>query len=189
VLYSTQFAQRAANKKFDRFAATEAWYGVYGSVLDNLGWGVEAFAFSEAHSASGKLKLDRAALEVIQEIASGGQLAMLVKTMGALKKLSEGERAITLFELNSRRDLSGNFQLGAAEKSGGAISLALGAFRFRAIDNRGGFLFAMWGLGEIQFWTAARKMTLNPGHYAVHRDAVIAKLKAEAANYVAGLEV
>ena len=32
-------------------------------------------------------------------------------------------------------------------------------------------------------------MTLNPSHYADHRDAVVAKLKADAADYIDALEI
>ena len=56
-------------------------------------------------------------------------------------------------------------------------------------DNRGTFLFWSWGAAEVKFWTAVRKMTLNPDLYGVHRAAVVAKLKADAADYVAELEI
>ena len=190
VLYSTQIAQRAASAKHDRFAATEDWYGSYVDVLERLGWVGEAFAFSEAKSASGKLQMDRAALDVIQAIASGGQLAILVKTMETLKKLGKNDRPLRIFDIQARQDLSGNFQIGAAQKGdNGAVSVALGAFRFRVSDNRGVFLFFGWGAEEVKFWTAVRKMTLNRDLYAVHRAAVIAKLKADAANYVDELSI
>jgi hypothetical protein len=159
-------------------------------VLERLGWAGEAFAFVEAKSASGTLKMDRAALEVIQAIAIGGQLAILVKTMETLRKLGDGDRAIRIFDIQARQDLSGNFQIGAAQKGdNGAISVALGAFRFSASDNRGTFLFWSWGAEQVKFWTAVQKMTLNPDLYAVHRAAVVAKLKADAADYVAELEI
>ena len=41
----------------------------------------------------------------------------------------------------------------------------------------------------MSFWTAVRKMTLNADLYAVHRSAVVAKLKADAADYVDELEI
>jgi hypothetical protein len=77
----------------------------------------------------------------------------------------------------------------STRSNNGAISVALGAFRFSASDNRGTFLFWSWGAAEVKFWTAVQKMTLNPDLYAVHRAAVVAKLKADAADYVAELEI
>jgi hypothetical protein len=49
------------------------------------------------------------------------------------------------------KELSGNFQIGAAQKAeNGAASMALGAFYFRASDNRGKFLFLSWGADDDQ---------------------------------------
>jgi hypothetical protein len=190
VLYSVQLAQRAANAKHDRFAATQGWYDCYVYVLQKLGWAVEAFAFAEKDKAKGEFSMDKSALEVIATIATGAQLAILVKTIDTLKKLGDDDRALRIFDIQAARDLSGNFQIGAAQKSdNAALSLALGAFHFEAKDNRGKFLFWSWGAEEIRFWTAVSKMTLNRDLYAAHRDAVVRKLKADAGDYVAELEI
>ena len=104
--------------------------------------------------------------------------------------LGEGDRALRIFEIQAAKDLSGNFQIGAAQKAdNAALSLALGAFHFETNDHRGKFLFFAWGAEEIRFWTAVCKMTLNRDLYSVHRRAVVAKLKADAADYVAELEI
>ncbi len=190
VLYSTQLAQRAASAKFDRFAATKDWYGVYLDVLDRLGWAGEALAFTERKTLAGKFSMDRSALDVIAAIATGAQLAILVKTLDTLKKLGEADRPLKIFDLQAMREASGNFQIGAAQKAdNGSVSVALGAFHFRASDDRGKFLFWSWGAEEVSFWTAVRKMTLNADLYAVHRPAVVAKLKADAADYVDELAI
>jgi hypothetical protein len=190
VLYSTQLAQRAASARFDRFAATKDWYGAYLDVLDRLGWVGEALAFTERKTAAGKFSMDRSALDVIAAVATGAQLAILVKTLDALKKLGESDRPLKIFDLQAMQELSGNFQVGAAQKGGnGAVSVALGAFYFHASDNRGKFLFWSWGAEKVQFWTAVRKMTLNADLYAVHRSAVAAKLKVDASDYIEAVPI
>jgi hypothetical protein len=190
VLYSTQLAQRAASAKFDRFAATKDWYGAYIDVLDRPGWVGEGLAFSQRDMSAGQFSMDKAALDVITTVAAGNQLAILVKTLDALKKLGEADRPLRIFDLQAMKELSGNFQIGAAQKAeNGAASMALGAFYFRASDNRGKFLFFSWGAKAAEFWTAVRKMTLNEAHYANHRDAVIGRLKADAADYIDALEI
>jgi hypothetical protein len=115
VLYSTQLAQRAASAKFDRFKATREWYGVYVDVLDRLGWAGEGFAFNQRDTLAGEFRMDRAALDVIAAVAAGGQLAILVKTLDALKTLGEGDRPLRIFDLQAMGELSGNFQIGAAQ--------------------------------------------------------------------------
>ena len=116
VIYSVQLAQRAAGVNHDRFAATKDWYGLYVDVLGKLGWAVEAFAFAEHGASQGEFSMDKSALDVIAMIATGAQLAVLVKTIDALKKLGDDDRALRIFNIQAARDLSGNFQIGAAQK-------------------------------------------------------------------------
>ncbi len=190
VLYSTQFAQRAASAKHDRFAETDAWYRLYLEVMERLGWIGEGFAFAERSSSKGEFRMDKSALEVIGAIATGNQLAILVKALDSLKALAESDGAIRVFEMQAIAEKSGNYQLGPVDRAAnGALSLALGAFRFRLNDRRRGFLFWTWGAEEVAFWAAAQKMTLNRDHYAPLRQTVISKLGAEAADYIVGLDV
>ena len=145
MFYSTQLAQRAASAKHDRFAATEDWYGLYVDVL-GLGWAAEAFAFAEHGTSKGEFSMDKSALDIIATIATGAQLAILVKTIDTLKKLGEDDRALRIFDIQAAKELSGNFQIGAAQKADNdALSLALGAFHFETKDHRGKFLFFAWG--------------------------------------------
>ncbi|BBK40814.1 hypothetical protein STVA_08340 [Allostella vacuolata] len=190
VLFSTQLAQRAASARHDRHTATDAWYEVYVAVLERLGWAGESFAFSERRSGSGTFRMDRSALDVIATVATGNQLAILVKAIEVMKNLADEDGAIRVFELQAQAERSGNFQLGAVERSAnGALSLAIGAFRFEASDRRRRSLFWTWGSEEIRFWAAARKMTLNQEHYAGLRAAVKEKLGAEAGDYLAALPI
>jgi hypothetical protein len=190
VLSSIQIAQRAAKAKFDRFADTKGWYGAFVEVLEQLGWVIDAFAFTERDKTKGQFSMDKSALDVIAAVATGAQLAILVKTIDTLKKLGDGDRALRIFDLQALSDLNGNFQIGAAEKArNGALALALGAFHFQARDHRGKFLFWTWGADEIRFWTAVTKMTLNEEVYATHRAAVAKRLKGDGKDFVAELEL
>ena len=190
VLYSTQLAQRAASAKHDRFAATRDWYGVYVDVLERLGWVGESFAFTDRGSSAGEFSMDKSALEVIATIATSNQLAILVKTLDTLKKLGEDDRAVRIFDLQAMAELSGNFQIGAVQRADNeALSLVLGAFHFDTSDHRGRFLFWKWGVEAIHFWTAVRKMSLNRTFYAKHRNAVVLKLAADAADYISELSI
>jgi hypothetical protein len=188
VLFSTQLAQRAASAQHDRQKEVEAWYRVYGEVLERVGWTGEAFAFTQRSSTSGEFKMDRSALDVIATIATGNQLAVLVKAIDAMRALGEGSDPIRLFELKALAEQSGNFQIGAVQRAeNGALALALGAFHFRSSDNQGRALFWKWGAEQIEFWTSAQKLTLNREHYARQREEIMAKLGAQAADYLASL--
>lgn len=190
VLYSVQLAQRVADTAFNRFAETKSWYGKYNEVLEAVGWVTEQFAFSGQGQVEGKFRMDKAALGVVAAIATGNQLQMVTASIAALEKLAETDDAIALFEKYAATDYSGNFQIGSAQRGEkGLISLAMGAFYFRATARQKKFLFLDWGGNEINFWTAAQKMTLNVSIYGKVREIVSKKLGMDALTYIKGLEI
>jgi hypothetical protein len=190
VLYSVQLAHRSATHDFDRFAQTQSWYLRYIEILQMLGWVAEQMAFASYDQSEGELRMDKAALAVITAIATQNQLAVLKEAVGALEKLAENDNTIRLFDFHTSADIGGNFQIGAVQKAAnGALSLALGSFYFRSHDARRRFLFAAWGKNDVNFWTAAQKMTLNATLYARGRDAVKKKLEKTFPSFIAELQI
>lgn len=190
VLYSVQLAQRAASGAYDRFTQTQFWYQKYTEVLQALGWASEQFSFSLFRQDEGEFRMDQAALGMITAIATQNQLGVLKQAVDALSSLAEGDGTISLFDFHSSMQSSGNFQLGAVQRTEkGAISMAIGGFYFHAIDDRRRFLFFRWGAQEVQFWTAAQRMTLNKDFYARRRADVISKLDADATEFIAELKL
>ena len=189
ILYSVQLAQRAADKACDRFAETKAWYGKYDEVLQAVGWTTEQYAFTAHEQTEGNLRMDKAALKVIAALAAGNQLGAITASISALEKLAADDNAITLFDHYASADLSGNFQIGAIQKSSGTISMALGAFYFRSTARRQKFLFFGWGRNEVNFWTAAQKMTFNLAVYEKVRADVEKKIGETARDYITAIEI
>jgi hypothetical protein len=190
VLFATQLAQRAASARHDRFAATGDWYRAYVEVLERLGWVGEALAFEKRSAMAHEFIIDKAALDAIMTIATGNQLAILVKTLDTLKKLGPADAPLRVFELQALAGLSGNFQIGAVQRAeNGALSMALGGFYFHAKNVKTGVLFIKWSSDIVDFWTGAQKMTLNEALYAPHRTAVARKLAKDFGDYIAALEI
>lgn len=190
ILYSVQFAQRAANGAHDRFAEIRPWYAKYNEILEALGWVTEQDAFAAHAQAEGAFRMDKAALGVIAGIASGNQLQAITASVTALQQLAEDDGAIAVFDRFASTDGSGNFQIGAVQRSeNGSLSMAHGAFYFRAVDRRRKFLFFSWGANQVNFWTAAQKMTLNRAIYATSREHVRRKLGEKAAAYIAAIDL
>ena len=190
VLYSVQLAQRGASGSFDRFTQTQAWYGKYVEILQNLGWNADQWAFGHFDQAEGDFRMDQAALAIITAIATQNQLAVLQQSVAALSKLAEGDGALTLFDFHSSMEGNGNFQLGAVQRAAnGALWMALGAFYFRGVDERKRFLFFKWGSRQVNFWTSAQRLTLNSDFYARRRDDVVARLEADAPSFIADLRL
>ncbi len=190
VLYSVQLAHRTATHDFDRFSQTQSWYQRYIEVLQLLGWVAEQLAFTNFNQSEGQLRMDKAALALITAIATQNQLAVLKVAVDTLEKMAEDDNAIRLFDFHTSTDIGGNFQIGAVQKGeSGALSMALGSFYFRSHDARRKFLFFSWGKNEVNFWTAAQKMTLNTTLYALGRDAVKRKLEGTFPSFIAELPI
>lgn len=188
ILYSVQYAQRAATAAHDRFLETRSWYNKYVEVLEMIGWAGEQFAFAELAHAEGELRMDKAALAIISAIATQNQLAVITESIKALEGLADGSEAITLFDYQTSAEGAGNFQIGSVQKGDtGALSLALGAFYFRAAERRRRFLFFKWGGKSANFWTGAQKMTFNTSLYDRLRDPIRQKLGESALDYIAAL--
>lgn len=190
ILCCIQIAQRGASGSFDRFTQTRSWYQKYMEILENLGWVGEQFAFAHHDQSQGELRMDQAALAIITAIATQTQLLVLKQAVEALGSLAESDGTIRLFDFHTSSSGSGNFQIGAVQVAdNGALSLALGAFYFRSVDSRRRFLFVRWGAQQVNFWTAAQKMTFNSLFYAQHRETVRHKLGSAASSFIAALEV
>jgi hypothetical protein len=190
ILFSVQFAQRAADASYDRFAESRTWYGKFNELLEVVGWTTEQYAFHGHAQAEGNLRMDKAALGVITAIATGNQLQAITASIAALEKLADNDNAITLFDHYATTDLSGNFQIGAVQKGeSGSLSMALGAFYFRTTARRKKFLFFQWGSNEVNFWTAAQKMTFNAKVYSQLRSNIEKKLGRQALEYVAAIDI
>src|SRR5262245_9602781 len=190
VLYSVQLAHRSATHEFDRFSQTQSWYQRYIEMLQLLGWVAENLAFTNYDQTEGELRMDKAALALIAAIATQNQLAVLKEAVTALEKLAEGDDTIRLFDFHTSTDIGGNFQIGAVQKAeNGTLSMALGSFYFRSHDARRKFLFFGWGKNEVNFWTAAQKMTLNATLYAKGREAVKKKLEKTFPSFIAELKI
>ena len=189
VLSTVQLAQRGASGSYNRFTDTPKWYNKYIEILGTVGWVGEQLAFAEYQQSAGHLEMDKAALEVIAAVATSQQLQALTTCLGALRKLSSGDQPITLFELNSLAQSSGNFQLGTVQKApaNGALTMGLGAFYFSASRQQGKFLFFSWGDRETRLWTAVQKLTLDPDIYVPLRSQIAQKLGAEGPHYVSAL--
>jgi hypothetical protein len=188
VILSVQLAQRGATGAFDRFTQSKSWYQKYTEILENLGWAGEQLAFAQYDQSAGQLQMDKAALDVITAIATQQQLVVLTKSLDALRKLAEGDEPMTVFEYNALAQASGNFQIGAVQKApNGMLAMAMGGFYFRSVKQQKRFLFWSWGAQEINFWTAAQKLSFNRQFYTQFREEVATKLGAGAATFLATL--
>lgn len=190
VLFSVQFAERAADGRANRFTQTRRWYEEYVDMLQNLGWVTEQFGFTQYDQGQEDLQMDAAVIRIIASIATAQGLGIVTQALDALEGLADDDKRIEIFDFYTSEDLSGNFQIGAVQKApNGVLSLALGAFYFKAVDRKKKFLFFSWGRESVNLWAAAQKMTLNGTYYDNIRQVVKSRITADLTQSLAEIQL
>ncbi|MFT4012241.1 MAG: D-Ala-D-Ala carboxypeptidase family metallohydrolase [Paracoccus sp. (in: a-proteobacteria)] len=165
VLYSMQFAQRAADADADPVTQTTAWWATYLSALAAVGWVVND---TVTRSATGKqldATLDQLALEVMAGLVGANKLGAITAVLSGLKDLAVGDERLILLDSQARQQNGGAVQVGQAEVEGDSVAMTLGAVQFSGSDDRKKVLFAQWGKSMQSVWLAAGRLVLNRDFY------------------------
>jgi len=188
VLNSLLLAQRAATKAFPNEDNIFEWYKKYFEVLENVGWVWEGNDFSIFESGKTKFEVDKAILEILGAAVTGTQLAILIKTLEAVKNMADGDNRITFFERNTHTLHKGSFQLGVANEERGVVSLTANAFVLTTRTTITKILFFTSVKKDADLKYCLAKATLNAGVYDGYREQIKAKL-SDKADYIADLEI
>ncbi len=190
ILDATLFAQLAADKSYDREKDTQNWYSYYKYILGNIGFVIQSFSFQEYQAKGGTLSMDQAVIQILSAIATGGETLVISATLNALRGMSDTDNRIVLFSQQSSSSSSGNFQVYPCDQApDGEVSMALGAFYFKASHHEVKFLFFGWGSSSAHIYQGGQKTVLNSNVYARVRSDVSAKLGDNAVNLVASIDL
>jgi hypothetical protein len=190
VMNSTLFAQLAADKAVDRYAAPMDWYKKYIEVLGRIGWNQPAFAFDTYTSGDAIVKLNEAVLNILTAIATGNEVAVVGATMDALKNLSDDSKQMTVWDAHASSGNNGNFQIMPVDKlANGDVVMVLTGMQFNASTSHGRFLWWEWSSTSIKIQRAASKFVLNWDVYSQASADVIQKLGKRAQQLVADIDI
>lgn len=190
VLYSTQFAQRAADARVDAAGDRVAWWAVYTAALAAVGWVTRGTDFRRVQTSNLSASIDRLALDAIAGFVGASKLKAIQSVLDILRKAREGDERMTLLDIFGSEGRGGLFQLGAAEAtSAGEITLALGAVHFRNVDHRKRIIFFDFGDQSTDFWVAAAQMTLNLDFYRDVAKRIVEDKLADGENLIAAFAV
>jgi hypothetical protein len=188
-LHSALLAQLSASKLHDRERDTEAWYKQYRKVLEHCGWVIQDFSFQRYEAGGTTFTVEQAVLAVLGAIATTNELLIIRQALDALRSLAEGDGKLTLWDRASHSQDAGNFQVGVASDTGGALAFKIAAFRFQATRSDTRFLWFSFGKTEAELYTAAQAVTLDESVHAVVAPQIAAKLADRVRTFIADLEI
>jgi hypothetical protein len=189
VLNSTLLAQLAANKKYDREVQTQDWYKYYQSVLEPLGWVIQAFNFDKYNAAGDSFEMNKAVIEILKAIASEDEAAVSQATIDALGALDSGSHGLVLWNSSSSSVTAGNFQIAPCGLSNGSVVMKNASFYFNTTESTTGFLWFTYSTSKMSLYKSTNTMTLDGDIYTKVRQAVIDKLGDKAIQFVADLDI
>ncbi|MDS9468991.1 caspase family protein [Paracoccus sp. MBLB3053] len=167
VLYSTQFAQRAANAAADPAQDHDSWWSTLNAALSAVGWSVQQSTYRRASNSDQDASLDKLALEALAALTSvTGKLNAIRSVLDSLRNAGEGDKRLTLLDFHMSEKASGAFQIGETEiGENGEVFMSIGAVQFRSLDERKGILFARWGKTVDSVGIAAERLIFNQHFY------------------------
>ena len=191
VLNSVLLAQLAANHAYDRESDTENWYHKYSEVLENTGWTVPQFEFTEYQASGTEFSMDEALLQLIDNLAGAedAKKEALKEVVAAVKALENEDGNVELFTDRTTHDGQGNFQVGVASERDGVVNMDIGAIRFDTTQHVTGVLWFTFSTAETKFYDGSEKLVLNDEVYGQVRNAVVDKLGDNAKTYISNIEI
>ncbi len=190
VLLGTLVASRMADSAHpDRFANTttiQNWYRKYSEVLQMAGWSPGSSALVRQDISGASFRMDEEALTILRSVMSPGDSGLnpLMDTLAALESTAN-EDELRLFEFHSSLGTYGNFLLGTAEVTNEGLTMTIGYYYFKVIENRRRFLFFTWDSTRTEFWASVQRITLVESIFARVRPRIEQLVAQASINYFA----
>ena len=195
VLNAALFGQLAAEYQYNREKQTDDWYRYYAMVMEQVGWVMQDFTFSEYQAGGGKFTMDAVVIDILMAAFSDGtdvpaDIAVAKEVLGALKSMADSDNRIVLFEHNSYSDQAGNFQImPCSQDDSGAVVMRVGGFHFKSTEDTTRFLFFEWDSETVDIYKSTQVVTLDEDVYGAVRSTIVSRLKDKAHTFVANIPI
>jgi len=185
VLHSVLLSQLAATRQHDRHRDAENWYTLYGTTLEQVGWGVnDQTGFSRFLPPASRFTAPSTVVELLERICSEQETMVVETALNALKQLDDRDRAALLFECESHAGGIGNFQVAAVSESDNNVIMKLGRFRFNTSAGVTRLLLVEFPSDDTEFLRGSQILQLNEAVYSRVRNAIAQKLGDRAETYI-----
>ncbi|KAL6304731.1 hypothetical protein BKA93DRAFT_260388 [Sparassis latifolia] len=161
----------------------DKWYKKFKEVLENIGWVVESFSFTEIENVNTYGSVDKAVIAMLDPHLSPEAGEVVKATIYAMKRRVNAE-ANAIFQENAWDGQIADVRIGVASASDSDnVRLHIGRFNYAATGAAGNVLFFKFGHSAMKFVYTIQTMVLDEDIYKKIRDAVKKKLGTAIESY------
>ncbi len=189
---STLLMQLAANNAYPDEKDKDKWFTFYSDGLARLGWGTTSSVYERYQPKNTNVTMNQVVLEIILDVVGNMSNPLYKIAHDAFGAMNDpaNKSPLMLFDQTSTEQGRGKFQiLPAGQDQNGTVSMVLTAINAHTDVQTGSFLFWKWSTSSSVLYRAASLIVLNESVYSQVRQAVIAKLGANAKDWLANLKL
>lgn len=185
------FASLAATHRYPFNSDGEAWYDMFCTVMQEMGWLFVTRSYRQSYSSDTTYSMDKIAIDILQtSIASallpGATALNVLKTAtSSVAALKTDPVTSNFFDQQVRQSEGANFAVGSTTyNEGGDIIMALGTVTFNTEINVTSVLFTHLNSADVKAHHGNATLILNQSVYSSARAHVLAELGSRALNSV-----
>ncbi|MGV1007725.1 MAG: hypothetical protein ACOYBY_03845 [Dermatophilaceae bacterium] len=197
LLYVLGWAQQQALQNYHKSPQTDpvGYYQAVTDILAQVGFVAQDVEWGSYQTRSATVELDAVVLEILGELLTAPELAIVDAALKALEAAASDKGAPwTIYSSNSSTNKAGSFAVGLADETTAPdgttnVSLKLCAFSFSGTEDNQRFLWISYSATSVSIQDGSTTVVLNDDLYNDPKvgGMIAAQMKALAASYIANL--
>jgi hypothetical protein len=189
LLNSFGLAQLAAVKQGANAAKDPiGYYQKVVDILTNIGYTGQSISFAEYNTKTRTVEIDKVVLEVMADLLTQPELAIVSAALKALQASSnENGAPWEIYHSSSSSDQNGGFSIGLANETNGSVAVKVSAFHFAGTESSTKFLWTSYSATSVHIKDGQTTLVLNDSVYSGVRGTVQEKMSSHARGYIANL--
>ncbi len=167
VLNTVLLAQMAANKAVNN--DTLLWYNKFLEILSKTGWIIEGKDLQTYESNSDLFEIQNVIIDILTSVFGSTYIAIIKKTLDAIKGLSDEDKKIKAFEKNTMEASQSYFQIALATEENTVVAMKLGTFVINSFNNITSVLFFKAEKSKTTVQYISKNATFNSDVFAIAR--------------------
>jgi len=188
---SALLAQLHANKQVKFEEDPERWFGLYGEVLENVGWTIQDQGWNDYSADGTQAEVNEKIIDLLTVAlgASPTALAVITSTINTLRGMAPNSPWITIFSREVQKANMARFQIGlVSTDERGDVFVDLVASIVSATNEITQVLFFKWKDAHASFKARTQKVSVNRLSLTDLGPTILGKIRAYQADYLSSIK-